>query len=116
MNGVGIVTEPSSLLDRVRASRGSRYGMGEPMDAGRQIDTGGLSAAGFGASPIAQGGYGQSSQHPGSQARRITDGYDPAIPNAANGATMAPARLAQRINPVSYNRGGTRKPIEVGGP
>lgn len=117
--GLGVYNAPQSdgsLLDRVRRTAGSRYATGMETDAGRQVDTGGLSASGFGLSPIAQGGYGQTSQHPGQQAHRLTDGYDPTTRFASNGVTMAPARLVQRINPVSPRRGGIKKEMEVGGP
>jgi hypothetical protein len=105
MNGTGIVPQTDSLANRVRQASGRNIG---PVDAGRQVDTGGLSAAGFGTSPIAQGGYGMTPQMPGQSATR----------NSATqtGVTMNPARLVQRINPVTVGRGGTRKEYEGGGP
>jgi hypothetical protein len=95
------VPEPSvSLLNRVRGARPPTAPMG-PVDAGRQIDSGGMSAAGFGASPVAQGGYGRSSQHP--TPTRLTDGYD-----AATRMAVSPSRLVNRISPQR----GVRKEVE----
>ena len=106
MNGV---PEPTaSLLDRVRSgSRRPATPPDGPIDAGRQIDTGGMSAAGFGQSPLSQ-----SATMPGQYPSRIYDGYDPVTSGASNGTTFSPARLVQRISPQR----GVRKEYEGGGP
>ena len=87
-----------SLFDRIRKAMPPGVG-----DAGRSVDSGGLSAAVFGTSPVAQ--------TPGAQVpHAITDAM------ASIGTTMAPGRLVQRISPVAANRGGPRKEYEGGGP
>lgn len=116
---IGIPEPRLSLAERVRRGSGattiSRPAPQYPVDAGRQIDTGGLSASGFGSSPIAQTGYGMTGETGGAPAQRITDGYQGA-PRWSNGANWQGARLIQRINPVDWWRGGVKKEMEVGGP
>ena len=109
MMALGVPEPRVSLLDRIRqlSNVGGRGPTSDPQDRTRDgaaysVDTGGLSGGQApGPSPISQSGY---------------DGYDPATRFASNAVTMRPSRLIQRINPVSSNRGGTRKEYEGGGP
>lgn len=119
---LGIPEPRMSLRDRVLRGQGrgmaSRPAPEYPVDAGRQIDSGGLSAAGFGTSSLAQmGELGQSPEMAGQPAMRLTGNVPNVDIGSANGANNFGARrLIQRISPVGSLRGGPKKEYEGGGP